>query len=290
MNTNKLTTAILFLLAFSFATATFVVDIADARSKRGGKTFKPTAKQTQTQHTTSVKNTPGGFMKGLAGGLLGGALGAMLFGSLFGGEGLGILPMLLFAGLGFFLFKKLSQAKQRIDTGRFPGGGPNGYQQTPFEADSKSSQELSQGVADIQKNDPTFDPAVFLELASDCFFQVQAGWMQRNLASYRTLLGDQLALEYEEEFDRMKKKGVINKLESIAIRKVEMVMAGNTGEQDFVTVFFKANLLDYTVDEKTGQLVDGCKTKPVKFEEEWTWARPTGTRNWLLEGIDVVKE
>jgi predicted lipid-binding transport protein (Tim44 family) len=35
-------------------------------------------------------------------------------------------------------------------------------------------------------------------------------------------------------------------------------------------------------------VVAGSMTTPVKFEEEWTWARPTGTQEWRLEGIKVV--
>jgi predicted lipid-binding transport protein (Tim44 family) len=56
-------------------------------------------------------------------------------------------------------------------------------------------------------------------------------------------------------------------------------------DRDFVTVNFSANLLDYTVDDKSGDLVDGSMSNPVKFEEEWTWARPAGTQDWKLEGI-----
>lgn len=65
---------------------------------------------------------------------------------------------------------------------------------------------------------------------------------------------------------------------------------GDTGTEDFVTIRFTANLLDYTVDETTGDLVDGSMTHPVKFDEEWTWARPAGTNDWKLEGITVVEE
>ena len=86
----------------------------------------------------------------------------------------------------------------------------------------------------------------------------------------------------------MREQGVINKLESIAIRNVEICAAGSTGSEDFVTVLFTANLLDYTVNETTGDLVEGSMTSPVKFAEEWTWARPVRTDNWRLEGIDVV--
>jgi predicted lipid-binding transport protein (Tim44 family) len=29
-------------------------------------------------------------------------------------------------------------------------------------------------------------------------------------------------------------------------------------------------------------------TDPVKFAEEWSWARPLGTEEWKLEGIKEV--
>jgi predicted lipid-binding transport protein (Tim44 family) len=83
----------------------------------------------------------------------------------------------------------------------------------------------------------------------------------------------------------MRSNGHINKLESIAVRGVEIIQAGSDGYEDFVTVLFTANLLDYTVDDKSGELVSGSMTNPVKFREEWTWARSTGTQNWKLEGI-----
>ncbi|MBU1566719.1 MAG: Tim44 domain-containing protein [Proteobacteria bacterium] len=68
------------------------------------------------------------------------------------------------------------------------------------------------------------------------------------LDSYRHLLGEQLAREYEEHFVEMRSKGYINKLESIAVRGVEIIQAGSDGREDLITVLFTANLLDYTVD------------------------------------------
>jgi predicted lipid-binding transport protein (Tim44 family) len=147
---------------------------------------------------------------------------------------------------------------------------------------------IEPGLADIRRTDPGFDPKYFTEIASDVFFQVQAGWMRRDLQSYRHLLGEQLAREYEVRFAEMRERGHINKLESIAVRKIEVVDAGSDGREDFATVLFTANLLDYTVDDKTGNLIEGSMTAPVKFEEEWTWVRPTGTMNWKLEGIKVI--
>ena len=140
----------------------------------------------------------------------------------------------------------------------------------------------------IRQTDPGFDATHFIEVASDVFFKVQAGWMRRDIASYRHLLGDQLAAEYERQFAEMRQLGHINKLENISIRKVEIVAAGKENGEDFVTVLFTANLLDYTVDERSGALVKGSMTDPVKFAEEWSWARPFGTEAWKLEGLRVV--
>ena len=239
--------------------------------------------------------------RGLAGGLLGGALGGLLLGSMFGGggQGMGILPLLLLGGVGYFLYKKFKQQQggQNFRNTNFPippigsgstPGNSAGYAPPPPPPPG-GSMTVEEGLAQIRRSEPGFDAAHFVQVASDVFFQVQAGWMRRDLDSYRHLLGDQLASEYAAHFAEMRTKGVINKLESIAIRNVSVVAAGSNGSEDFVTVLFTANLLDYTVKDTNGELVEGSMTMPVKFAEEWTWARPTGTQNWRLEGIKVAE-
>ncbi len=120
---------------------------------------------------------------------------------------------------------------------------------------------LDDGINQIRQTDRNFDAGYFTEIASDVFFKVQAGWMRRDLDSYRHLLGEQLAREYEEHFAEMRSKGHINKLESIAVRGVEIIEAGSDGREDFVTVLFTANLLDFTVDDKSGALISGSMTE-----------------------------
>jgi predicted lipid-binding transport protein (Tim44 family) len=277
-------------------------DTVDAKARFGGKSFRSSPYKAPVSKTAPRTQKSGSsFGRGLAGGLLGGALGGMLFGSMFGGEGMGILPLLLLGGVGYFLFRKFKQTQtqgyQQHGGSGFPGqqgSGPGQFgQSTPgagagFDAPPPapgSPMAVESGLAEIRRNDPGFDPDYFLEVASDVFFQVQAGWMRREIDSFKHLLGDQLAQEYAGHFADMKARGVINKLESIAVRKVAIDAAGNTGTEDFVTVLFTANLLDYTVDDKTGDVVEGSMTDPIKFEEKWTWARPLGTENWRLEGI-----
>lgn len=298
------------LFCFSVVEVTVAPDYAEARSFKGGRSFRSKPAFNKTSPSANrMQNQRGSFSRGLMGGLLGGALGGLLFGSLFGmgGQGMGILPLLLLAGGAWFLWKRFggSRGAQRRDPFGGNGGGQWNFpgQQGGGSAGSRSvapdigsdlggqgaahshSFGVDDGVAQIRQYDRDFDPDYFKEVASDVFFQVQAGWMRRDLSSYRHLLGSQLATEYERHFSEMREKGVINKLESIAIRGVDVVAAGSDGREDFVTVHFTANLLDYTVSDTTGELVEGDMNTPVKFSEEWSWARPTGTQDWRLEGI-----
>lgn len=302
---KKITPVFVVLLALFLMDAGWIADTADARSRAGGTSFRSAPRTSSVQNTAPAQpRKSSGFAGGLAGGLLGGAIGGLLFGSMFGGggQGMGILPILLFAGVGFFLFRRFAKSRQKASHEQFGGfsdagqSGPFGRTMNGHEAPYMpppvpgSPQAVEEGLNEIRQTDENFNPSDFLSIASDAFFQVQAGWMRRDLDSYRDLLGSQLASEYEVQFAQMREKGIINKLESIAIRSVDIVDAGNTGTKDFVTVLFLANLLDYTVNEKTGDIVEGSMTRPVKFEEEWTWARPVGTNAWKLEGIKIVNE
>jgi predicted lipid-binding transport protein (Tim44 family) len=222
----------------------------------------------------------------LAGGLIGGAIGGLLLGSLFGasGSGIGILPILLLGAAGYFFYRRfMAKPSSGLSAYQPPGSFSRSAPPPP-----PSLDPLEAGLAELRSTDPGFDPQHFTEVASDVFCKVQAGWMRRDLSSFRHLLGSSLAGEYGQHFAEMTQKGIINKLESIAVRKAEIVDAGSVNGEDFVTILFTANLLDYTVDEKSGDLLEGSMTEPVKFAEKWTWARPVNTEAWLLEGVELA--
>lgn len=299
---------ILFIF-FTLSLINFSVftDDADARSRSGGrsfsrsKTYSKPPTRTQPAPTTR-KSSSGSFMKGMAGGLVGGAIGSMLFGSLahggdgggFGGSGIGLFQILIFGALAYFMYKRFFKKKMSTysqyqqPTSTMTGGFTNpSNRDFPPPPPHAGAETVADGIAMIRNSEPDFDPEHFKEVAQDVFFQVQAGWMRRDISSYRHLLGDQLAKEYTSQLEEMANKGHINKLENIAVRSVELVDAGVDGNEEFVALSFKANLLDYTVDEKSNEVVEGSTTSPVKFSEKWTWARQIGTDNWRLEGIDI---
>jgi predicted lipid-binding transport protein (Tim44 family) len=146
-----------------------------------------------------------------------------------------------------------------------------------FSSQNRSDNRFSQ-------TDASVDP-IQSEQAMDLFFQIQAAWMNRDLNSIQSVL-DYDAREYlEREITQLKSQGIINRLENIAVRSTDVVETWQEGNRSYSTIRFLANLLDYTIDEKTQQVVHGNKTQPVKFEEFWTFSKNVFDSQWKLSAI-----
>lgn len=267
---------------------------------------RPSQNFQQQARPTMPQSAPGGFMRSLAGGLLGGFLGAMLFRGVagaggaggFGSAGLGLMDilligLLLYLGYRFFVKRRqrqeqaqgqtyyqdqASQWQDQADGQGYPPPPPPGHAPDP-------GQDLSEGLGHIRAMEPNFDPDFFRDRAMDAFFMLQAAHGQRDLASVRDLLTDEMWRVLSEDVARLKSQGRINRLENIAVRSVDMVQAWQEQGQDYIVVRYQANLLDYVVDDKSGQVLEGSNSQPVKFEEYWTFTRPVGPGPWRLSAI-----
>jgi predicted lipid-binding transport protein (Tim44 family) len=242
------------------------------------------------------------FFQGLAGGIAGGFLGNMLFGGRsygagmggFGGSGIGIFDILIigtliYFGMRYFRRRRLEQGSYYEDRTESlpPYGTPYyGSSQPPVQVD-----EVERGLDEIRRFDPGFNVDSFKETAEDLFFRIQAGWMNRSLEGIENVFTPEMADYFRGEFARLKQQGKINRLENIAVRKVEPSEVWQEAGKDYITVFFTANLLDYTVDDQSGKILDGDKLNPVKFQEFWTFCRDIGGgRQWQLTAINQIGE
>ena len=58
--------------------------------------------------------------------------------------------------------------------------------------------------------------------------------------------------------------------------------------QDYVTAYIDGSMLDHTVDEVTGALVEGSNTVPKAVDAFLTFTRATGLNPWMLGHPDNV--
>jgi predicted lipid-binding transport protein (Tim44 family) len=251
----------------------------------------------------------GGFLRSLAGGLAGGFLGSLLFSSLgfgagFGGlgggfgGGIGLLEILLFAGITIVVVTYLRRRNQHGFAGAHGGhftmgstghgggcGSSHGEPAGTAVQEESGPPDLRRGLAEVATVVPGFDAGRFPEEAMDIFFQIQGAWANRDVEPVRHLMAPDVRKELEELVATLKGEEKVNRLENIAVRRSEIQEAWVEAGKAFVTIHFLANLLDYTVDERSGNLVAGSRETPVKFEEYWTFARPTGGSSWQLTAI-----
>jgi predicted lipid-binding transport protein (Tim44 family) len=134
--------------------------------------------------------------------------------------------------------------------------------------------------------DARFNPADFKDWVQDLFFKIQAAWTNQDLASLTPFLAPEIKGMFSQGLEDQKNRDQVNRLENISVRSVDITEAWQEEGKDYITILFYANLLDYMVDKKTGAVVSGSKTEPVKFREYWTFMRPVGGQgNWTLSAI-----
>lgn len=313
---------------FFFGVSIAVETIAWARAggggsmgSRGGRSFSSPVKPSSPSFGGSGLNTPprnpspgqigpspstGGlfgrspFMQGLAGGLAGGLLGSLLFGGVghassggMGAGGIGLMDLALIGLLLFLAYRFFRNRRARAYSaaGQFAAAAQSRTMYEGVSHDPVSSRpEVELGFQRLRQADPAFSEEALNETFQDIFFRVQAAWMNRSLDGIENLVSPEMAEYLKGEFETMKSRGTINRLENIAIRKVEPSEIWQETGRDFVTVLITANLLDYMVDDGTGGIVGGDKLNPVKFQEFWTFSRETGSSQWRLTAINQIYE
>jgi len=254
----------------------------------------------QAQQPSPMMPQSGGLMRGLGTAVLGGFLGSMLFSGLanaggfggLGGSGFGMMEILLFGGLAYFLYRKFAASRAAAAA---PGYGSMQYQDTQYQAPTPPSYSNNRPVQEslplngidyrsLTMMDRSFTPEQFLKTAQDSFFKIQGAWNKQDLATLRGLCGGDLMKSWEDEIAQLKARGQKNRMDNIALRQSEITEVWTESGEDFITVRLHANLLDYTVDEK-GAVVGGSDANAVEFEEYWTFTRPVGPNPWKLTAV-----
>lgn len=274
---------------------------------RGSRSYAPPSRpSTQAAPSRAQQAAPappfqqpasGGFMRSMAGGIVGGMLGGMLFRSLgfsgmgggVGGGGIGLFEILLIAGIGYLIYRYIKKNREQSTRNTFEPEPYYGGNATPitqgYQNNTPDVEDVETGLSHIRQFDSYFDENRYNDLVMDNFFKIQGAWMNRDLTPVSNILTDEMRQVFQADIDTLIRDKKINRLENIAVRKVEIAEAWQESGQDYINTLIYANLLDYTTDE-TGAVLSGSKSDPIKFEEYWTFSRPVGNNPWKLSAID----
>jgi predicted lipid-binding transport protein (Tim44 family) len=272
MTRTKTSRLVAVLLVALIVVALLVPAIALARAG-GGHTSNPG----RSGGSSSFGGSSGG------GGSLGSALGGAALGSALSGgrsSGGGCCDFIFIVIIVVVIFIIVSRMKNKggptspinpEDIGAaFPG---TGQPQAPTGP---------QGFDALRANDPNFSEQEFYGRVNEMFLAVQKAWEARNMEPARRFLSEQQFQVLADGVGEYVRNGQINKLDSIHIDKIEPVSVSREGESDYVKVLLTATVIDYTIDERTKQIVNpgvlGDGKTPKTFQEYWTLVRRVGAQ------------
>jgi hypothetical protein len=229
--------------------------------------------------TVALARAGGGQVGGFSGGSSfggGSGFGGLSGGSVGGGTGSwccsGVIVIIIIVVVVVW-----SLIKNRM--GGTPAGGP--ATSAPI---VPGAMPAGDPFSDIKAGDPNFNTEMFYGRVNEMFIAIQYAWMNRNLEPVRRFLSDQQfsVLNNSVQTDYVA-KSQINKLDNIHVDHMEPVEVVKQGDYDSVKMLITATVIDYTVDERTGALVNpgelGDGKTPTTFQEYWTFMRKSGVQS-----------
>ena len=269
--TSKRFSRLVAVVLVALIVLAFLVPVVALGRAGGGHTSNP-------GHSSSGGSSFGGSSSHSSGGNLGSAIGGAALGSaLSGGSGGGCCGFLVLIVVVVIIFIVVS----RMNKG---GGSPISPEQIGAAFENMGQQAPVGPVTfdALKAADPNFSEQAFYGRVNEMFLAVQKAWEARNMEPARRFLAEQQFQVLADGVGEYVRNGQINKLDSIHIDKIEPVSVSREGDSDYVKVLLTASVIDYTIDERTQQIVnpnvlgDGKTVK--QFQEYWTLERKVGAQ------------
>ncbi len=287
---------------------------ADARrgggfGSRGSKTFStppktntaPNAAQPITKSTTqpgspaaaNQATRPGAGAAaqgasrfgGLRGILMGGLFAAALVG-IFGAGALAsvlgfLLQIALVGGIIFLLFRLFRGGAGNKPAMATASAGPAYAGRNPADILNRSGS-AGGGTVDELKIGPA-DYDAFERLLGE----VQTAYGRNDVDALSSRLTPEMLSYFAGELDENAKKGLLNVVSDVQLQQGDLSEAWREQHLEYATVALRYTLIDATIENATGRVIDGSRDEPTELTEIWTFSRPVrGTASqWELSAI-----
>ncbi|MBF0358241.1 MAG: Tim44 domain-containing protein [Magnetococcales bacterium] len=278
----------------------------------------PSAAKNMNTGGRSRSGLGAGLMGGIGGMLLGGMIGSMLFGGggaggMGAGGGIGFLEIILIGGAIWFFMRWYKSRKSQTSPAQAGQMGQMGglSQNSPMEFSSigdqqglpdrfesgeghttqQSVDEVTQGLDYISQMDPSFQEAQFLDGAKMAYKQIQGAWSDWSVDRLHPLLTERMRGMVETQASERKEAGIRDIIEKIDFKTVEISEAWQESGENWITVRFLVEMLEYSTDVE-GKLLEGSTDKTIEVEEYWTFTRPVSAQdpNWFLAAVQQTDE
>ncbi len=149
---------------------------------------------------------------------------------------------------------------------------------------SKKRKECKTLLEKIGGGVPHWSPSFLKSRIEETFFKVQEGWQERNHDQAKDYMSAPLLLKHQEQTNAMLERGHKNMMEDISLEKATIVQIADFRDdaKDSFIAYLSGEMIDYVIDEKTGDLIKGEKDRTA-FAELWKFTRKNN--QWVVDEI-----
>lgn len=127
----------------------------------------------------------------------------------------------------------------------------------------------------IRKKDPNFTADDFVTFAKQVYIDIQMAWCNRDMTPVRPVMHQNLFNTTQRQVEEKIKQGVVYHYESIAINTAYLTSFVRDKDFEYLTVYLNARMIDYQVDEKTGNIIRGDRTTRWDLRYKMKFVRST---------------
>ena len=155
--------------------------------------------------------------------------------------------------------------------------GSKTYTNVDERAESRANRAELTPIGAYVKLDPNFNASTLCERASNLYVQMQNGWTAKDIEPLRPYFTDVLFTQEERSLKALIRKGETNHVERIAVLDVTPRGFHQTAGEDHIMLRLRTRITDYTVNDKTQEVIRGSRDAEKFMTYEWDLMRPTGT-------------
>ena len=192
----------------------------------------------------------------------GGAFLSGYFAGLFSGDPGSIIVTVIVVAFIVWVIVKSKKAKKFVNVG-----------------DRRTPDSALRPIADYKTIDPNFNEADLREKLSNLYVQMQNCWTAKDISSLRPYFTDALYTQFDRQLAQKKAQGVTNYIERISVQYVNLRGFTQDGACDHMILELQARIVDYTVNDATGQVISGDKDKEKFMTYEFDLSRTTGHKS-----------
>ena len=147
---------------------------------------------------------------------------------------------------------------------------PNFLKKSPKNIVINTGSEPLRSMTEYDAIDPSFSSADLQKKIADLYIRFQHSWQAKDISDLRPFLTDAYYSQMNRQLDNYRNNHQTNCIEDIEVISVQMKGWRKDGHNVEMVAKVETKIVDYVIDDNTGEMIRGSKDQYKLMKYEWT--------------------